>query len=227
MSVRRHGQPWIENEGVVVYEVHDPGRKTFGLSFSGDEFSSWATDGRTVQGYAEFPGGKLLFFKRTITSGNELTLSAVPGMIDEYRKCTKGDKIRFHFSDLELQGKDLTDPRPNSSEPRPEGGQYIRIHKDYERDAALSAQVRENAKGVCTVCKVDFEKIHGDIGSSVIEAHHLTPISKGQRDTSEDDLIAICANCHRLTHALMRSDPEVGFPSLEALQDRFGLAHSV
>jgi predicted HNH restriction endonuclease len=79
----------------------------------------------------------------------------------------------------------------------------MNTHKAYERDSRLAKMVREEATGVCKICDTDYSKQHGDLGKSVIEAHHLMQLSKGVRKTLKDDLIAICANCHRLTHAWM------------------------
>ena len=34
-----------------------------------------------------------------------------------------------------------------------------------------------------------------------IDIHHLDPIAEGERKTTLDDLIPLCANCHRLAHS--------------------------
>ena len=35
---------------------------------------------------------------------------------------------------------------------------------------------------------------------SIIEVHHLNPIAEGERKTKLEDVIPLCANCHRLAH---------------------------
>ena len=37
--------------------------------------------------------------------------------------------------------------------------------------------------------------------SSQIEVQHLDPIVEGVRKTTLEDLIPLCANCHRLAHS--------------------------
>jgi predicted HNH restriction endonuclease len=34
----------------------------------------------------------------------------------------------------------------------------------------------------------------------MLDVHHLYPIAKGERVTTEDDLTLLCANHHRLAH---------------------------
>ncbi|WP_217626332.1 HNH endonuclease [Salipiger mucosus] len=218
-SGRRVGTPWIEEDGIVAYEVHNPNRKTFGLSLSNEQFAGWAEDGRKVKGYAEFPKKHApIPFACGITSGKELTFNSA-NLIDALKDCRPGDKIRFHFHD----GLPLLNRKEGSGGKagRSEGAEYLKLHRRYERNQKLARRVREHAQGVCEVCGVDYAKKYGCIGKNVIEAHHLLPLSQGVRQSDEDDLIAICANCHRLAHAWMR-DREVGQIGLKELKNRFG-----
>ncbi|MBT5153279.1 MAG: hypothetical protein HOM44_04260 [Gammaproteobacteria bacterium] len=34
-----------------------------------------------------------------------------------------------------------------------------------------------------------------------IDIHHKEPIAEGKRETTIDDLVPLCANCHRLAHS--------------------------
>lgn len=64
-----------------------------------------------------------------------------------------------------------------------------------ERDKAYRRAVLKKHGVVCKACgmipKVDMQ----------IEVHHLDPISEGERNTTLDDLVPLCANCHRLAHS--------------------------
>jgi 5-methylcytosine-specific restriction endonuclease McrA len=61
----------------------------------------------------------------------------------------------------------------------------------------------ERARGRCQACKVDFRRQFGAIGDRALEAHHRRPLAQ-QREglmlTSSNDLVVLCATCHRLTH---------------------------
>lgn len=37
---------------------------------------------------------------------------------------------------------------------------------------------------------------------SQLDVHHLDPIAEGERKTTLDDVVVLCANCHRLAHAV-------------------------
>ncbi|PHP66734.1 hypothetical protein CSC94_11510 [Zhengella mangrovi] len=216
---RRAGTPWIEDDGVVVYEVRNPDRKTFGLSFSHEDFEGWAKDGREVEGYAEFPSREMpIPFIRRFSSGNELTFNSLPDMVDALQDCEVGDEIRFIFSDGQPSlGKIKRDVAEAD-----EGSAFMATHKKYERDPRLAREIREEANGVCQICDTDFSERYGALGKSVIEAHHLMPVSEGERRTKKDDLIGICANCHRLTHAWM-SDTMPGRVGLKKLRTALGM----
>jgi 5-methylcytosine-specific restriction endonuclease McrA len=88
----------------------------------------------------------------------------------------------------------------------------VRLHRERERSSAtaLSAKIRDSF--VCQVCGFSFVHVYGRLGNGVAEAHHRIPLSKlntGVR-TRPDDLITVCANCHRMLHRLSgdRDDPE-------------------
>src|SRR3954469_17806537 len=53
----------------------------------------------------------------------------------------------------------------------------------------------------CRVCGFDYERTYGVRGAGYIECHHAVPLHvTGRRTTRLDDLILICANCHRMIH---------------------------
>jgi 5-methylcytosine-specific restriction protein A len=55
----------------------------------------------------------------------------------------------------------------------------------------------------CDACAFDFEKVYGERGSQVIEAHHNIPLSDANysgRKVLATDFAMLCANCHRMIH---------------------------
>ena len=54
------------------------------------------------------------------------------------------------------------------------------------------------------------------ISPSILDVHHLDPISEGERRTKIEDLIPLCANCHRTAHL---ENPPI---PLERLKDMVG-----
>ena len=71
-----------------------------------------------------------------------------------------------------------------------------------ERDPKISKEVKERNKqlheGVykCEACAFSEGK------SALFDAHHLVPLSLGQRQTSVLDFAVLCPTCHRLAHRL-------------------------
>jgi predicted HNH restriction endonuclease len=72
----------------------------------------------------------------------------------------------------------------------------------------------------CACCGFDFEAMYGEVGQGYIEAHHIVPVSElpargGQ--TRIEDLVLVCANCHRMLH---RRRPWLGLTELRKLLRR-------
>ncbi|MEU4807923.1 HNH endonuclease [Nocardia fluminea] len=76
----------------------------------------------------------------------------------------------------------------------------------YERDPKLrAAKLKWSRKHrgsiACEVCQFDFEKVYPGHGSGYAEVHHINPLHITQRvENTIDDLIVLCANCHRMIH---------------------------
>jgi 5-methylcytosine-specific restriction protein A len=91
-----------------------------------------------------------------------------------------------------------------------EGRIVLREHRLQEQNRKLIAQkMREvvDTKGRirCEICRFDFKKTYGPRGAGFFEVHHLVPLaSPAPRTDSTDDLLVVCANCHRVIH---RSEP--------------------
>ena len=86
-----------------------------------------------------------------------------------------------------------------------EGKQVFVTHVARERDRGLANKAKQMFKKAhgrlsCEACGFDFEAEYGPLGKDYIEAHHVTPLAEGTRETSTDDLMMLCANCHRMVH---------------------------
>jgi Rad3-related DNA helicase len=75
-----------------------------------------------------------------------------------------------------------------------EGGRKELTLSQAERTPAIRRAALKHYGSKCYAC--DFEPPH----SSIIDIHHLDPIAEGERQTTIEDLIPLCANCHRRAH---------------------------
>ena len=88
----------------------------------------------------------------------------------------------------------------------PEGRLLERKHFARERDRGLRAKkikkhLQTHQALSCSTCGFDFKAAYGSHGDGYIECHHVVPLhSSGEVKTRLDDLILICANCHRMIH---------------------------
>ena len=63
-----------------------------------------------------------------------------------------------------------------------------------ERDPAIRRSALKHYGSKCYAC--DWVPPH----TSIIDIHHLDPIAEGERLTKLEDVIPLCANCHRRAH---------------------------
>jgi len=88
-------------------------------------------------------------------------------------------------------------------------GEQVRVtHVARERDPRLIKRAKRKFKKAhdrlyCVACGFDFQARYGSLGEDFIEAHHVIPLSEGPRRVSPDDLMMLCANCHRMVHRQM------------------------
>jgi 5-methylcytosine-specific restriction protein A len=75
-----------------------------------------------------------------------------------------------------------------------------------ERDPKLRKQkiaqsMRVRGEVSCEVCGFDFARAYPKHGDGYIEVHHRIPLHvSGEVPNTLDDLILLCANCHRMIH---------------------------
>jgi len=93
-----------------------------------------------------------------------------------------------------------------SDQPFPEARNrsQVKLHVRRERSAIQAALAKQRDKYTCRVCDLTFEARYGVLGSRYAEAHHVQQLSRLREGTkiSVDDLICVCANCHRMLHRM-------------------------
>ena len=116
---------------------------------------------------------------------------------------------------------------PNEAVPEAlEGALRLRKHYARERSRYLIDKKKEHFSNgnegmvFCEVCGFDFSKNYPpDLGKGFIEAHHIRPLAdiSTVQKTTLDDLMLVCANCHRMIHRT--KDVEANLSSLLAFFD--------
>jgi 5-methylcytosine-specific restriction protein A len=106
-------------------------------------------------------------------------------------------------------------PMSNEDREWTEGRPRLVTHLRRERAPGLakakkSAFVREHGRLSCERCGLDPVMVFGtDVGEACIEVHHdRIALARMGNDhvTSLDDLQCLCANCHRVVHAMLREE---------------------
>ena len=83
-----------------------------------------------------------------------------------------------------------------------EGTPVWRNHRTYERDSRNRARAKVYHGNTCLGCGFSFDSFYTpEHAREYIEIHHLHPLSEGPRIVNPyEDLIPLCANCHRMVH---------------------------
>jgi 5-methylcytosine-specific restriction enzyme A len=81
------------------------------------------------------------------------------------------------------------------------------LHCVRERDQRLvklkkAAVLKRHGMLACEICGFVFARTYGKRGADFIECHHILPLSAlgAVLKTKLDDLVLLCANCHRMIH---------------------------
>lgn len=88
--------------------------------------------------------------------------------------------------------------------PGHENRKRVRSHLVRERRPHLATHCKQRDNHECQVCGFHFETMYGPLGRDFAEAHHLVPLATLNRqiETRVEDLVTVCANCHRMLHRL-------------------------
>lgn len=85
-----------------------------------------------------------------------------------------------------------------------ENRQAVSRHLSRERKSHAATLCKQRDDYICQVCNFDFSKVYGSLGIDFAESHHIVPLgtNKKLRSTTIEDLITVCANCHRMLHRM-------------------------
>ena len=92
-----------------------------------------------------------------------------------------------------------------------ENRKIVASHIRRERNRTLVSN-RKNQDGFrCYVCGLVFEDMYGSLGADFAEVHHKVPLAKQKERvvTRLDDLVTVCANCHRMLHRMEGKEGDV------------------
>ena len=69
--------------------------------------------------------------------------------------------------------------------------------------AKKAAAMKALRRLICEGCGFDFRECYGPRGETFIECHHIRPVAElgDGTPTRMNDLMLVCANCHRMIHA--------------------------
>ncbi|MEV6100681.1 HNH endonuclease [Nocardia sp. NPDC051981] len=128
-------------------------------------------------------------------------------------------------ADMDLDEVPASEPRAGIDVVSAAEGKVIRrLVNVRERNPKLRAekiaQSREQRHDIaCEVCGFDFEQTYGSLGDGFVHVHHRVPLHfSGEVESTIDDLVLLCANCHQMIH---RGRPQWLTPEqLRAVLDR-------
>ncbi len=124
----------------------------------------------------------------------------------------------FHNNKQSKSTKAKSNPSILISE---EGKSFEKTGIEYERDPKLRKSVIERDGYVCRVCGKSLEETYGSYAKKLIEVHHCIPVSSNNGasfESSIEDMIAICPNCHRVLHHCFPEKPDE--EAIEELQNQ-------
>ncbi len=106
----------------------------------------------------------------------------------------------------EPEGEEIAIPEERDY-PRQENRTLVQTHLTLERrrNRYLAAERKRRDKYLCQICGMKFVTAYGSpLGDGFAEAHHRVPLSElpDLTETHIEDLITVCANCHRMLHRM-------------------------
>ena len=114
------------------------------------------------------------------------------------------DFIRINrIANIEEENLFANELTPDEEAKMIEGGKKTITVNKYERSNEARVKCIDHWKYSCSVCKMEFEDVYGEIGKGFIHVHHLVPISeigKSYKIDPINDLIPVCPNCHAMIH---------------------------
>lgn len=99
----------------------------------------------------------------------------------------------------------------NEDYPGIENRKSVRTHIYRERRSHVATLRKQIDNYICEICDLKFIEVYGTIGKNFAEAHHIVPLSSNDeiRQTTIEDLITVCANCHRMLHRMTGKQTDI------------------
>lgn len=124
-----------------------------------------------------------------------------------------GEKVRSRLVErivefFETVTRELPESQKEEHEsnayPRMENRKLVSSHIRRERSGYLANLRKQRDEYECQICHFRFGDYYGVVGQDFAEAHHIIPLAKldAIRHSTIDQLITVCANCHRMLHRL-------------------------
>jgi predicted HNH restriction endonuclease len=119
------------------------------------------------------------------------------------------ETIRASIEMGELPGQDgALDVEDQDDVEAEEGRLLTRVHRSRERSRKIvekkkAAFLSQHGRLFCEACGFDFSLVYGSDHGHIIECHHIKPVhsmAAGDK-TKLEDLVLLCANCHRVIHS--------------------------
>ena len=87
----------------------------------------------------------------------------------------------------------------------------VKSHLIRERNKHLADKCKERDGYKCRVCDMTFEDVYGPLGRGFAEAHHRQALASLDPaiHTKPEDLVTVCANCHRMLHRMDGEDSDL------------------
>lgn len=168
--------------------------RSFVHNFSPFEITLW----RDKQMYSVLPALKTL----ADSQGLKFQLSTHPLIVEDPIIVTEAiEKLYLRLR----QGLSITISTFNSNDitvGKQEGQSNEYLSKRYERSTKNRAVCLAFHGYSCSVCKISFETVYGELGKNFIHVHHLEPLALSGAVVIDPirDLIPICPNCHAMLH---------------------------
>ncbi|MFD2744167.1 MULTISPECIES: HNH endonuclease [Sphingobacterium] len=126
---------------------------------------------------------------------------------DLLNKLANAIKKVVNYQDFDLEIFNAREDIEDNDFERSEGTVLYKYHLTRERNATIVKKKKQQAlklygKLECELCSFDFSKTYGEIGYGFIECHHRISLHllTESRKTKLEDLMLVCANCHRMLH---------------------------
>ena len=120
------------------------------------------------------------------------------------------EAIRLNLTN-QAGSDEIAEPDETAATEAEEGKLVTRIHRQRERSRQLVKHkkrdfLRRHGQLFCEACGITPSDVYDDRGANVIECHHTKPVHtlRAGEKTRLNELILLCANCHRAIHASRR-----------------------